>query len=104
MGRDPRHCRSGEWEFNNNVLQTSSSGNPPASFYPANLAAIGFEDTDNGIFKLSSGSNYKTTRPTDLTRRELGRSDGIHGMRRGRRLRRFSDADTDSDTKSNSDT
>ncbi|MBX3288396.1 MAG: hypothetical protein KF855_03530 [Acidobacteria bacterium] len=49
----------GEWEFNNNVLQTSSSGNPPASFYPANLAAIGFEDTDNGIFKLSSGSNYK---------------------------------------------
>ena len=37
----------------------SSSGYPSGNFWPANLAAIGFEDADNGIYKLDDESTYK---------------------------------------------
>lgn len=47
------------WEMLNNVFRTSSSGNPTGNFYPASIAAIGFEDHDNGNFKLASDSTYK---------------------------------------------
>lgn len=52
-----------DWTFNNNVYQRSASTHPNTSFYPANLAAIGFENPNAGNYELKANSPYKGRAP-----------------------------------------